>query len=297
MRCRGAKHSGRIGLLAAFWGAAVAIWVASAPAQGLDTPKPDVVSIGGSITEIVYALGQAERLVARDTTSTYPPEAKTLPDVGYMRALSPEGVLSVGPELILAEEGAGPPEAIEVLKSAGVPIVGLPEVLSAEGVARKIRDVGAALGVPAEADVLAAQVEADMAAAHARAARRAGEEPKKVLFVLSMQGGRVLASGRGTAADAIIRLAGGVNAVAEIEGYKTLTDEAVSRAAPDVILMMDREGDHAISDEVIFSMPAFMPTPAARDGAIVRMDGLFMLGFGPRTAEAVDALSASLYGS
>ena len=121
--------------------------------------------------------------------------------------------------------------------------------------------------------------------------------PKRVLFVLSMQGGRVMASGTGTAAASIIELAGGVNAVTEFEGYKPMTDEAVSRAEPDVILMMDRGGDHAIANEVLFGMPAFQPTPAAETGAIVRMDGLYLLGFGPRTAKAVTDLSQHLYGS
>ena len=264
--------------------------------SGSDSSKPGVLSIGGSVTEIVYALGQGDRLVARDTTSTYPPEAEDLPDVGYMRALSPEGVLSVSPELILSEDGAGPPETMAVLTSSGVDIVTIPNVESGPGIAEKIKRVGDALGVSKEAEALAANVEAEIATAKARADRLAGDSPKRVLFVLSMQGGRVMASGTGTAASAIIELAGGVNAVTEFEGYKPMTDEAVSVAAPDVILMMDRGGDHAIANEVLFGMPAFQPTPAAETGAIVRMDGLYLLGFGPRTAKAVSDLSHHLYG-
>ncbi|HEY4193548.1 MAG TPA: ABC transporter substrate-binding protein, partial [Mesorhizobium sp.] len=77
-----------------------------------------IASIGGSITEIVFALGEQDRLVARDSTSVYPQEAFKLPDVGYMRQLSPEGVLSVDPSGILALQGSGPKEAIDVLKKA-----------------------------------------------------------------------------------------------------------------------------------------------------------------------------------
>ena len=105
-----------------------------------------------------------------------------------------------------------------------------------------------------------------------------------------------MASGSGTAADGIIKLAGAENAVVGFEGYKILTDEAVTAAAPDVILMMDRGGDHSVTDQVLFSMPAMIPTPAATDGAVVRMNGLYLLGFGPRTAEAVNDLSTALYG-
>ena len=74
-----------------------------------------IVSIGGSITEIVYALGEEDRLIARDQTSIYPDAAKKLPDVGYIRQLSPEGVLSVNPDLVIALEGYGPPEARQVI--------------------------------------------------------------------------------------------------------------------------------------------------------------------------------------
>ena len=284
-------------LLAALSAALLAVMGAMTPAQGDDTGQPGVLSIGGSVTEIVYALGEGDRLVARDTTSTFPVEARALPDVGYMRALSPEGVLSVSPGLILSEDGAGPPETMEVLNASGVEIVTIPSVETGPGIADKIRRVGDALDVADKADALAANVEAEIAAARSRAEDLAGDAPKRVLFVLSMQGGRVMASGTGTAAASIIELAGGVNAVTEFEGYKPMTDEAVSRAEPDVILMMDRGGDHAIANEVLFGMPAFQPTPAAETGAIVRMDGLFLLGFGPRTAKAVTDLSQHLYGS
>ena len=91
-------------------------------AGDLPAALPDasrLVSIGDSITEIIFALGEQDRLVARDSTSTYPPAATALPDVGYMRALSPEGVLSVNPSAIVAVEGSGPVETLDVLKKAG----------------------------------------------------------------------------------------------------------------------------------------------------------------------------------
>lgn len=119
-----------------------------------------VLSIGGSVTEIVHALGQGHRLVARDTTSTFPPNVTELPDVGYARALSPEGVLSVAPSLILAIEGSGPPEAIEVLAQSGVTFVNIPEAQTAKGIVAKITAVGEALGVPARAESLAKETRA-----------------------------------------------------------------------------------------------------------------------------------------
>ncbi|MDD9721204.1 ABC transporter substrate-binding protein [Sulfitobacter sp. PR48] len=265
------------------------------PAARADQSGADVLAIGGSVTEIVVALGQQHRLKARDTTSTYPPDVTGLPDVGYMRALSPEGVLSVGPALILSEEGAGPPEALEVIRAADVDFVEVPDALTAEGILNKIRVIGDALEVPDRAADLSAQVEAALAVALADAARPQGDK-KRVLFVLSTQGGKINASGTGTEADALIRMAGGVNAVSDYAGYKQITDEAVGLAAPDVILMMDRGGDHGAADDELFALPAISLTPAAQTRSVVRMDGLLMLGFGPRTASAIRGLNAALYG-
>lgn len=277
--------------------AVLAAFVGMARAQ--DEAYPDasrIVAIGGSLTEIIYALGEEDRLIARDTTSMFPPEALSLPDVGYIRALSAEGVLSVSPDLILALEGSGPPEAIAVLEAASVPIVFVPDRFDAKGIAGKIRAVGEVLGVADKAKELVEKVSQDLAAAEAAGATASR---KKVLFVLSTQGGKILASGSGTSADGMIRMAGGENAVTAFSGYKQVADEAIIEAAPDVILMMNRTGsvDHAVANAELFSHPAISTTPAAASKSVVRMDGLYLLGFGPRTAQAVRDLAAALKGT
>ncbi|RVD69807.1 hemin ABC transporter substrate-binding protein, partial [Mesorhizobium sp. M4A.F.Ca.ET.029.04.2.1] len=208
-----------------------------------DTSK--IIAIGGSITEIVYALGEQGHLVARDSTSRYPEAALKLPDVGYMRQLSPEGVLSVNPSGILALHGSGPKEAVEVLKKSSVPFIDVPEHYTHDGILEKIRVVGKALGVDAKADRLAAEVDARLKAAEQQTASI--KERKRILFVLSTQGGKILAAGSETAADGIVNLAGGVNAVEGFSGYKQMSDEAIVTAKPEVILMMDNAGP-AVSD-------------------------------------------------
>lgn len=253
-----------------------------------------IVAIGGSITEIVYALGEEHRLAGRDSTSLYPDAALALPDVGYMRQLSPEGVLSVDPDGMLALEGSGPPEALDVLKKASVPLVMVPETFDRDGILAKIRVVGKALDVVAEADSLARSVGAELDAVTALTAGI--DDRRRVLFVLSLQGGKVLASGTGTAADGMISLAGGVNAVTGFSSYKQLTDEAIIEARPDVIMMMARGGDLDIAEAELFALPALAATPAAQNRKLVKMNGLYLLGFGPRTASAVRDLARSLYG-
>ncbi|MHC1550675.1 heme/hemin ABC transporter substrate-binding protein [Phyllobacterium sp. K27] len=266
-------------------------------AEEVAGPLPDtsrVVSIGGSITEIIYALGEEGRLVGRDTTSVYPREAFALPDVGYMRALSPEGVLSINPTAIIAVEGSGPEQAVDLLKKASVPFVFVPENYTAASVSEKIRIVGKALSVDDKAKKLSDDVEADLAAAQAET--KDIKIRKRVLFVLSIQGGKILAAGDQTAANGIIKLAGAENAVEGFTGYKALSDESILTAKPDVILVMDRGDNHATIDTELLANKAIAATPAGENKAIIRMGGQYLLGFGPRTASAVRDLSKRFYG-
>ena len=275
----------------------LSLMAAFAGSSALAQDRPGgIVSIGGSVTEIIFALGAGNQLVARDTTSTFPQAATALPDVGYMRALSPEGVLSVDPALIVAEEGAGPPDTIAILKAADVRFVSVPQRYTANGIASKIKTVGKAIGARMKAEALADHVTTELAQTVARSRNRTGTD-KSVLFVLSTQGGRIMASGTGTAPAAMMEMAGARNAITGFEGYKPLTDEAVIAAAPDVILMMDRQGSHDSSPADLVALPSVAATPAGRTGAVIRMNGLYLLGFGPRTAYAVRDLHDALYGA
>ncbi|MBZ9753719.1 hemin ABC transporter substrate-binding protein [Mesorhizobium sp. ESP6-5] len=253
-----------------------------------------IAAIGGSITEIVYALGEERHLVARDSTSLYPKAALGLPDVGYMRQLSPEGVLSVNPTGILALHGSGPREAVDVLKKTSIPFIEVPEQYNREGILQKVRIVGKAIGVEAKAEVLARALDAKLTAAEKRTATI--KERRRVLFILSTQGGKILAAGSETAADGMVKLAGGVNAVEGFSGYKQMSDEAIITARPDVILMMSNAGP-PVSDDEVFGNPSIASTPAGTARKLIRIDGAYLLGFGPRTADAIHDLAVSLYGA
>ena len=276
------------------WAVLAIAFLAPAMGEAADTKASRIVAIGGSVTEIVYALGEEARLVGRDSTSVYPTEALKLPDTGYIRALSPEGVLSLNPDLILALDGAGPPPALETLKAAGIQTVTIPEGFDRKAIIDKIDAVGAALGVGEKAKALAASVEAALDRAVATSAEQGRKA--RVMFVLSSRQGRLMASGKKTQADGIIRMAGAENVLSDIEGYKPVSDEAVIAAAPEIILMMSGTGDHAASDEAVLTLPAIAETPAGKAKRIVRMDGMYLLGFGPRTADAIVSLHEALYG-
>ncbi|MFT0861347.1 heme/hemin ABC transporter substrate-binding protein [Ancylobacter sp. G4_0304] len=252
-----------------------------------------VVTVGGAATEIVYALGLGDRVVAVDVSSTYPPEAlATKPNVGYIRALSPEGVLAVDPTLIIAMDNAGPPDAVKVLRSASIPFVTVPGAHDPEGIIAAIRFIADIMGVPEKGEELANAVAADFTALEAVRDKIAA--PRKATFVLSTSGAAPVVGGAGTTADDMFRLAGVTNAMAAVQGYKPAVDEAMLAAEPDaLVLMQDR--NHGVTDEALAAMPAFAGTPAAVNKRFLRLDGGYLLGFGPRTPQAARDLAAAVY--
>ncbi|MCR9072654.1 MAG: ABC transporter substrate-binding protein [Alphaproteobacteria bacterium] len=252
-----------------------------------------VLSVGGSITEIVYLLGEEERLVAVDSTSLYPPAARDLPNVGYLRRLAVEPILALAPDLIIADGDAGPEPVIEQLEAAGVALVRTDSTMDIPGVGRKIRAVASALGRAEDGARLADEITDRAEFLSAEARKRV--DPPRVLFLLSVGKGAPLAAGRETAAAGIIEAAGGVNAISGYEGYKPLSPEAAVLADPEIVLVPERTLEQMGGVEAILERPEIAPTRAARNGRLVSVDGLLVFGFGPRIAEAVELLSTAFH--
>lgn len=260
----------------------LALLVGTVPAHA-DAPKR-LVAVGGAVTEIVYALGAEDLIAGCDTTSYFPPAAEKLPKVGYMRALSAEGILSLDPDLLILTEDAGPPAVLRQVTAAGVPLLQLKSGRSIADVKENIGLLAKAIGREPQAAALLAAMQRD-AAALAREVAGSGAPPR-VLFILQHGGGAPLVAGAGTAADSIIRLSGAENAVTGYSGYKPLTPEAAVALEPDAILITDQGLRQAGGKEALLRVPGLALTPAARNGRVHAMDSLLLLGFGPRTAQA-----------
>ncbi|RED44175.1 heme/hemin ABC transporter substrate-binding protein [Aestuariispira insulae] len=251
-----------------------------------------IVSIGGAVTETVAALGAADRLVAVDTTSRFPVPVQGLPQVGYLRTLAAEGILSMGPTKILASALAGPKVVLDQLAASGL-LQMIPDKPTADGVEAKIRAVGEALDLDAEAEELARQVLADMAEVN-RQLDQVQDRPK-VAFLHNVGRAAPLTGGRETPASAIIELARGQNAFADFAGYKTAAPEAMIAAAPDAIIMTGGAIERFGGMEAVLALPHVAGTPAGKAGRIIKIDRLYMLGFGPRTAHAAADLAQALH--
>ncbi|MGF1644636.1 MAG: hemin ABC transporter substrate-binding protein [Thiotrichales bacterium] len=275
-------------------GFAMALVFATAPLAFGNEFTPRVISAGGALTEIVYALGAEQQLVGVDSTSTWPTAATALPKVGYFRQLSAEGALSLAPSLVLASEDAGPPETLQQIRQAGVQVKTFANNYSSDGVATKIRAVAEALDRTEQGERLANAVVTEVNAARARIAALDGRQPR-VLFVLGVGGGSPVAAGNATAASAMIALAGGINVFEDFEGYKPVNGEAIAIAAPDVLLTVEPASNTAELERQLLAIPGVAATPAGENRRFVAMDGLRLLGFGPRLGETLNQLAGRLH--
>lgn len=251
---------------------------------------PRVVSVGGSVTECVYALGAEAALVGVDSTSTWPEAARMLPLVGYQRNLSAEGILSLSPSLLLAGAEAGPPQVLARLRDAGVSVVAVPETHDVNAPLAKLSLLGEHLGRPEAAARLGAAYQDAWRATAGRLANY--RDRPRVLFILG-HGGSPMVGGADTGIDAMIRLARGENAV-RFKGYKPLSAEGVILARPDVVLL-NTEGLAAVSGaEALWKLPGLAGTPAYKTRRLATLDALLLLGFGPRLPQAVSQLASAL---
>lgn len=246
-----------------------------------------IVSIGGTVTEIVYLLGEQHQLVGTDTSSLYPEAATQLPQVGYQRTLSAEGVLSLRPDKVLITPAAGPAKVLHQLAASGIELINIDAPDSAEGITQRIEQVAQALDVQGQGQQLSQDLQTRLN--QLRQQQPDWSRPPRLLFVLQA-GGAPMVAGQNTAPDALFQLAGAVNAAADITGFKTLTPEALLAAAPDALVVTDQALTRLGSSDALWDLPGARATPAGQAARLLQLDALLALGLGPRTPDAITQL-------
>ena len=250
-----------------------------------------IVTAGAAVTEIVSGLGLGPQIVAVDTSSKNLEQARDKPDVGYVRMLGAEGILSQKPDLFLASGEAGPPAVLEQIKAAGVDVVVVPNGYSLDNIDDKIRAIAAAAGRVEAGEKLITQVETDVQALRAATAANQGKLPG-VVFLLARHGGNLMVAGTDTAAHAMIEASGGRNVAASFTGYKPLSAEIFAAATPDFVIVSESVGGD--DTELLARVPGLGATPAGRQLRVIRVDDAAFLGFGPRTPSAATEVALVL---
>ncbi len=252
-----------------------------------------IISIGGSVTEVLHELNIADKIVAVDTTSQYPASIQSLPDIGYMRALSAEPLIALNPDLILYKQGAGPPEVLAMLRQAKMNMVEVNSTPTIPGVFKKIREIATAVNKDKAGEQLIQKI-TDQQHELNEYIKDIHHQPN-VMFILSFEQGAALVAGKDTAANGIIELAGGRNVADNFYSYKPVSAESMLKLSPDYILTTQRAVNALGSLEKIKKLPGLNLTTAIKEDQIIVMDELLLLGFGPRIATASLMLAEQIH--
>jgi len=254
------------------------------------------VNLYGSIAEIVFSLGMGDRVIGRDTSTTFA-EAAELPLVTVNgHDLSAEAILELDPSIVLADASIGPGEVFDQLRAAGVTVVMLDELQTIADVPGHIRAIAAAIGVPEAGERLIARTRQEIDTAIASV--EAPADPPSIAFLyLRGPAGIYLITGEGAGPDAMIEAIGARDAGAAlgVDGFKPITSEALINAAPDVILVLSDSLDSVGGIDGLLSVPGVAQTPAGEQRRIVDMDDGVLLNFGTRTGAAIEALAEAVY--
>lgn len=252
-----------------------------------------IVSLNGTITEILMELGAGDRLVAVDVTSTYPAALDSLPRLGHSRNATVEGLLNFAPTIIIGMKKDLKPELLEQLKSTGVKLMLFDHEYSFEGTKKLIAEIAQGLDLVAEGDEMLTALDAEIA--QVKTASPTGEEQAPtVLFIYARGTGTLMVSGEGTPIEQMISLAGGKNAAVGFKDYKPLTAESLINADPDVFLLFDSGLESLGGIDGLLAIPGVKETRAGKNQRVIEMDGQLLAGFGPRLGQAVNELSTKI---
>lgn len=270
--------------------------VASTQALAAELPQR-WVSAGGALSEWISALGGEPRLVGVDTTSQHPESLKALPSIGYQRQLSSEGILSLRPDLLVGTEEMGPPPVLAQIRKAGVRVELLSSKADLAAVDANLKQLGTLLGAEQKAAQLAAGYHQQLEVLQVQVKQaQASHKAPGVLLLVGHAGAKPLIAGQGTAGDWLLRQAGARN-LAEHQGYKNFSNEALAALDPDVVVFSDRAlvGDQALQ-ALLKENPALAASRAAQEKRLVSLDPTLLVGgLGPRLPMALQDLAAAFY--
>ena len=243
-----------------------------------------IVSLNGSVTEIIYAVGSQKELIGVDVTSTYPAAAEKLTNLGHVRKLSVESLLALNPSHVVMLEDEVSPDLKSKLEQAKIELVTFKHPNSVDEAKSLVKEVAKWLGKAQEADEVVAKIDEEI-----KGLAKLDKKPK-VLFVYARGAGTLMVAGEKTPLEKMIVLAGGENAGKGFVDFKPLTSESVIAANPDVILMFT-SGAQSLGPDGIFNVPGVSTTNAGKNKVLIQMDGQLLSGFGPRVAEALTELN------
>lgn len=257
-----------------------------------------IVSVSKHLTEMIFALGEGKTLVGVDLSSTYPDSAKQIKTVGYHRALSPESIIAMNPDLVIHSNDIGPETVIPQITKVGLKIKTFGSANTIDSAKMTLKELANFYGVPEKADAIIKQMDASInTAADSLKAMHLTKKPK----VMIIHFGRAsniyfVMSGRNGVGDKMIELAGGETAIYDAKGAKQLSAEAIAAANPDVIIATDFGFDQMGNmDKFIAGVPGVALTNAGKNKNIIRFEEHDLVYFGPRSGANILSLMKQIH--
>ena len=241
-----------------------------------------IVVAGGSITEIIYFLNLQNKLVGVDVTSNYPLNAKKLPSIGYIRNLSIEGLLSLKPNLILAEESIGPPIIVKQLNKTSVEFRIIKNNYTIDGINEKFLCISKILDIEIKNNIDYKKFVNNVKKLKSFV-KNNNKEKKDILLILMMKGTSPIIAGKNTSGHGFIKMIGQNNSMDKVSGWKPVSAEEILIANPNYIIITKRALKDFISIEKFLKLPGISSTKAAKNKNVFIKDGMSLLGYGPRT--------------
>lgn len=258
----------------------------------LSSANQRIVIAGGSLTEIVFALGAGDEVIGVDKTSSYPEKVKQLPQIGYWKLLNIEGVLSLKPTLFITLNDVEPDNVIEKVSESKVDVLALQRVPGTiELLYENIGKIASKLNKQKEGELLINRIKTNLADIQTKIATH--PQKTKVLSLMSM-GGTNSVAGKNTTIDALIAIAGGEN-LAKHNSFKSYTAESIIAINPEVIILNKYSIDQLGGLDKIATIPGITETAAFKNNRITIIDDSYLFGIGPRVDEAAKLLFQSFY--
>tara|TARA_B100000676_G_C18050793_1_gene831032 strand:- start:1263 stop:2141 length:879 start_codon:yes stop_codon:yes gene_type:complete len=250
--------------------------------QTADDPSR-IVSIGSSITEIIYFLNSQDQIIAIDITSNFPEDAKKFPSVGYIRNLSAEGLLSTNPSIIISEDDIGPKNIIKQIQDTKTELRIIPEEQTLNGIIQKIQCVGNIIGQQKEAEEKISSEINPVINKIKEIKKEKDLSNIKIMMILSTEGNSTVVAGSNTSGDSFIKMLGATNIFESINGWKAVTAETILLKNPDYIIIPEKDLHKQSNVNTISENVILKETNAGKNNGYIIKDGMAILGYGPRT--------------
>ncbi|WP_192347162.1 hemin ABC transporter substrate-binding protein [Algoriphagus sp. Y33] len=263
-----------------------AIFAACSPSSKQEdtTEQRKIITAGGTVTEVVAALGHGNEIIATDLTSTFPESMKDLPSIGYRNQIKAEGILALGPDLVLLEEGYLNPDVVTQLRAAKVAIEVFVKPSTVEGSKKLISEIATFFDEEEKGKEINSAIDADIA--QLKTYLDTQESKPNAVFLMARGPETVFIAGDKTFTTEMFELAKIERAATGFDEFVPMTPESLVSMNPEYLVFFESGIQSVGGKDGLMAIQGIDQTTAFKEGHIIALDGQYLSGFGPRVGKA-----------